>query len=162
MQLEFMAIQDTLAIQTSSTQENSERIIQCIYDFGFGSFNQSTQDFTKPGNIIQLGYPPLRIDLLTEIDGVSFSECYSNRKEVEIDNLVVNFIGYWDLLKNKEKSGRHKDLDDIENLKDQQPIKAVWGKAEGINCSFSLFLAGDFNLAEYSNALAPKSLQHYL
>ncbi len=107
-----------LDIWLNSTQENSERIIQCIYDFGFGSFNLSTQDFTKPGNIIQLGYPPLRIDLLTEIDGVSFSECYSNRKEVEIDNLVVNFIGYWDLLKNKEKSGRHKDLDDIENLKD--------------------------------------------
>lgn len=107
-----------LDIWLNPTPENSERIIQCINDFGFGSFNLTTQDFTKPGNIIQLGYPPLRIDLLTEIDGVSFMECYSNRKEVEMDNLSVNFIGYWDLLKNKEKSGRLKDLDDIENLKD--------------------------------------------
>lgn len=107
-----------LDIWLNPTTENSERIIQCIHDFGFGSFNLTSHDFTKPGNIIQLGYPPLRIDLLTEIDGVSFSDCYANRKEVEIDNLSVNFIGYWDLLKNKEKSGRHKDLDDIENLKD--------------------------------------------
>ena len=41
---------------------------------------------------------------------------YNNRKEVEIEDIIVNFIGYWDLLENKKKSGRHKDLDDIENL----------------------------------------------
>lgn len=78
------------------------KIIQFINKFRFGSFNLKAQDFTKPGNIIQLGYPPLRIDLLTEIDGVTFDECYANKKEVVIDNLVVNFIGYWDLLKNKK------------------------------------------------------------
>jgi predicted nucleotidyltransferase len=59
----------------------------------------------------------LRIDLLTEIDGVTFEECYKNRKEVVIANLAVNFIGYEDLLKNKLESGRPRDLDDIDNLK---------------------------------------------
>ena len=38
------------------------------------------------------------------------------KEEVEIEDIIVNFIGYWDLLENKKKSGRHKDLDDIENL----------------------------------------------
>ena len=107
-----------LDIWLNPTPENSLKIIQCINKFGFGSFNLKAQDFTKPGNIIQLGYPPLRIDLLTEIDGVTFDECYANKKEVVIDNLVVNFIRYWDLLKNKKQTGRHKDLDDIENLKE--------------------------------------------
>jgi len=58
----------------------------------------------------------LRIDPLTEIDGVRFDECLQNRKEVDIDGLWINFIGYFDLLRNKKVSGRHKDLDDIENL----------------------------------------------
>jgi predicted nucleotidyltransferase len=63
-----------------------------------------------------LGYPPLRIDLLTSIDGVHFNECYPNRKTIKIDGLLVNFIGYSDLIKNKKASGRHQDLGDIENL----------------------------------------------
>ena len=71
----------------------------------------------KEGNVIQLGYPSLRIDLLTEIDGVTFNDCYLNRKEVEIEGIMVNFIGYHDLLINKKESGRPRDLDDIDNLK---------------------------------------------
>ena len=61
--------------------------------------------------------PPLRIDLLTEIDGGTFEECFKNRKEVVIEDLKVNFIGYNDLLKNKRESGRPRDIDDIDNLK---------------------------------------------
>lgn len=79
--------------------------------------NLTESYFTKPGNEIQLGYPPLRIDLLTEADGVTFEECFINRNEVQMDNLVVNFIGYEDLIKNKKESGRLRDIDDIENLK---------------------------------------------
>lgn len=68
------------------------------------------------GKVIQLGYPPFRIDLLTEVDGVKFNECFINRKEVEINDLVMHFIGYQDLIKNKKKSGRLRDLNDLENL----------------------------------------------
>jgi predicted nucleotidyltransferase len=85
-------------------------------EFGFSSFKLSIEDFTRPGNVFQLGHPPLRINLLTEIDGVSFNECFENRKEITIDNLQVKFIGYNDLLKNKSKSGRARDIDDIDNL----------------------------------------------
>ena len=62
-------------------------------------FQTFQRSFTKPGNVIQLGYPPLRIDLLTEIDGVTFGECFANRKEVTMEDLKVNFIGYNNLLK---------------------------------------------------------------
>lgn len=105
-----------LDIWLNPTTQNAELILKSVNEFGFSSFNLSLQDFTKPGNVIQLGYPPLRIDLLTEIDGVSFKECFDNRKEVTIDGLQVNFIGYNDLLKNKKESGRPRDIDDIENL----------------------------------------------
>ena len=106
-----------LDIWLNATPPNAERILKSVNEFGFSSFKLTQADFTKPGNVIQLGYPPLRIDLLTEIDGVTFNECFNNRKEVELDNLTVNFIGYHDLLKNKEKSGRPRDMDDLDRLK---------------------------------------------
>jgi len=106
-----------LDIWLNPAPQNAELILKSVNDFGFSSFNLTQADFTKPGNVIQLGYPPLRIDLLTEIDGVTFEECFKNRKEVTIDDLKVNFIGYNDLLKNKKESGRPRDIDDIDHLK---------------------------------------------
>ena len=106
-----------LDIWLNPTPQNAELILKSVNDFGFSSFKLNQADFTKPGNVIQLGYPPLRIDLLTEIDGVTFDECFKNRKEVIIDDLKVNFIGYDDLLKNKKESGRPRDIDDIDHLK---------------------------------------------
>jgi predicted nucleotidyltransferase len=106
-----------LDIWLNPTSKNAESILKSINEFGFSSFKLTLADFTTPGNVIQLGYPPLRIDLLTEIDGVTFEECFKNRKEVLIDDLNVNFIGYDDLLKNKKESGRPRDINDIENLK---------------------------------------------
>jgi hypothetical protein len=92
-------------------------VLKAIEEFGFASFNLTVDDLTKEGNVIQFGQPPLRIDLLTSIDGVTFAECFENRKVVRFDGLDMNFIGYHDLLKNKKASGRYKDLDDIENMK---------------------------------------------
>ena len=106
-----------LDIWLNATPKNAEQILKSVNEFGFSSFKLNEADFTKPGNVIQLGYPPFRIDLLTELDGVVFEECFKNRKEIIIENLKVNFIGYNDLLKNKKESGRPRDLDDIENLK---------------------------------------------
>ena len=106
-----------LDIWLNPTPQNADLILKSVNDFGFSSFKLNQADFTKPGNVIQLGYPPLRIDLLTEIDGVTFEECFKNRKEVIIDDLQVNFIGYDDLLKNKKESGRPRDIDDIDHLK---------------------------------------------
>jgi hypothetical protein len=106
-----------LDIWLNSTPQNAALILKAVNEFGFESFNLSQADFIKPGNVIQLGYPPIRIDLLTEIDGVAFEECYKNRLIVTIDDLLVNFISYNDLIKNKRESGRPRDIDDIDNLK---------------------------------------------
>lgn len=105
-----------LDIWLNATPENAKRIVACLREFGFGSFGLKEEDFIKAGNVVQLGYPPLRIALLTSIDGVEFADAYQNRKMVEIDGLEVAFISYQDLLKNKAASGRPRDIDDIDRL----------------------------------------------
>jgi len=105
-----------LDIWLNPTNDNATRILACVNEFGFSSFQLTEKDFLIEGNIIQLGYPPLRIDLLTQIDGVTFESCYLNKVEVEIDGINVNFISLKDLIKNKQKSGRLRDLDDINHL----------------------------------------------
>ncbi|MCW5898591.1 MAG: hypothetical protein KIT10_04915 [Flavobacteriales bacterium] len=105
-----------LDIWLNPTVPNAERVLRAITDFGFGSFQLTVADLTKEGNVIQFGQPPLRIDLLTAIDGVTFDACYANRKEVTFDGLAMNFIGYHDLVTNKRATGRHRDLDDVENM----------------------------------------------
>jgi predicted nucleotidyltransferase len=96
--------------------ENVDNLLQALEQFGFSSLGLQAEDFLTPDQIIQLGYPPNRIDLLTTIDGVNFENCYPLRLEVTIDNIVVNFIDLDNLRKNKEASGRLQDLADLENL----------------------------------------------
>ena len=105
-----------LDIWINSTTENAKSVLKCVEDFGFASYRLSVSDFTKPGNIIQLGYPPVRIDIINLVDGVNFAECYKNKKDVTADDITLYFIGYDDLLKNKKKTSRPRDIDDIENL----------------------------------------------
>lgn len=95
---------------------NADRIIKVLEQFGFGSLQLDVQDFLVPNQIIQLGYPPARIDLITSLPGVSFEECYALRVLVPIDDIVVNFIDLENLKKNKKASGRLQDLADLENL----------------------------------------------
>lgn len=91
-----------------------------VNDFGFGSIGFNVEDFSKPNLINQIGYPPLRIDILTSIDGVSFSEAYTEKLEIELaEDLKVNYIGLNELIKNKKSSGRKIDLADIDDLKKQ-------------------------------------------
>ena len=105
-----------LDIWLNPTESNAMKILKAIDDFGFASIGLTKTDLTKEVNIIQIGYPPLRIDLLTQIDGVSFDACNENKTIAIIDELAIPFISYGDLLKNKKASGRYRDLDDLENL----------------------------------------------
>ena len=105
-----------LDIWFNPTTENVEKILNVLVEFGFSSLQIHKEDLLKPGNIIQLGFPPVRIDLLNEIDGVDFFSCYSRRITVTSDEPVVNYICLPDLINNKKASGRHRDLDDLENL----------------------------------------------
>jgi len=104
-------------IWIKTSEVNSEMMIKILGEFGFNSDDIKKEDFLKLDNVIQLGYPPYRIDLMMLIDGVTFDECYANRIKKEIDEIEIDFIGYDDLIKNKRASGREKDINDINNLK---------------------------------------------
>jgi len=98
------------------TEENANRIVEVLDRFGFGSLNLTIKDFTKDDQIIQLGYPPNRINIITSVTGLTFTECYPKRNSFSIEGVEVQTISLEDLKKNKKASGRYKDLDDLENL----------------------------------------------
>jgi hypothetical protein len=98
------------------SEENSQKIITALTEFGFGSLGLTAQDFQEPHQIIQLGYPPNRIDLITSPDGIDFQTCYDSKIEVILDDIAVKFIDLDNLKKNKLASGRLQDLADLENL----------------------------------------------
>ncbi len=95
---------------------NIRKLIEAIKAFGFGGLNLEIEDFMTPENIIQLGYEPYRIDLLVDVDGVDFEECYERRTTTEIDGTEVEFLSINDLISAKKKSGRLQDLADAEQL----------------------------------------------
>jgi predicted nucleotidyltransferase len=98
------------------TVENASNILRALDQFGFGSLGVKESDFTVPDQMLQLGHPPARIDMLTTLPGVEFSECYDARVTVEVDGVAVNCIDLENLKRNKKATGRHQDLADLENL----------------------------------------------
>lgn len=98
------------------SSENAERLIEAIMEFGFSDLRLSPDDFTQPNSVVQLGYPPNRVDLLTSISGVDFEEAWNSRLGGELDGLPVSFLGWDALLKNKRASGRSQDLADVSKL----------------------------------------------
>jgi Nucleotidyl transferase of unknown function (DUF2204) len=95
--------------------DNLQRLLEALSDFGFASLGLSARDFDAD-NVIQLGQPPRRIDLLTQIDGVEFDDCFARRETVDISGLRMNIIGLADFKTNKRATGRLKDLADLESL----------------------------------------------
>jgi hypothetical protein len=98
------------------TPENADRVVQALEQFGFGSLGLKPADFLEPSQVIQLGYPPRRIDLLTSLKGVDFNDCYQDRTTIVIEGMNIDFINLANLKKNKQATGRHQDLADLENL----------------------------------------------
>jgi predicted nucleotidyltransferase len=96
--------------------ENAESLLTALGDFGFGSVGLVVNDFTEPGRVVQLGYPPVRIDLLTSIDGVEFEACFERRVEIVVEGVPVPFIALDDLRRNKASSGRPQDIADLAAL----------------------------------------------
>jgi len=97
--------------------ENAENILQVLKDFGFQKLEITNEDLTNPDRIIQLGYPPLRIDLLTDIDGVDFSTAWENKDSSNYGKQKINIISRELFIRNKLASGRQKDKEDLEKLK---------------------------------------------
>jgi hypothetical protein len=95
---------------------NAERLLAVLGQFGFGSLGVVKEDLTTPNRVIQLGFPPARIDLLTSIDGCDFAACQSRKSVFVLDGLELSFISIEDFKVNKRATGRHKDLADLEAL----------------------------------------------
>ena len=99
-----------------SSQENAERVVKVLRDFGFPGDDVTTETITGERDIIRMGFEPTRLGLFTRIPGVIFTECFERRIFVRIGSMDVPFIGLEDLKVNKKASGRHKDLQDLEEL----------------------------------------------
>jgi hypothetical protein len=95
---------------------NAERVLSALRQFGFGDLGITRDDLTTADRVIQLGYPPGRIDLLTSIDGVDFAESFPRRMTVPVDGVELHFICLDDFRTNKKAVGRHQDLADLEAL----------------------------------------------
>ena len=96
--------------------KNAEHVMNALNDFGFGQTGLTEEDFTKPDNVIQLGVPPVRIDIITSISGVTWEEAYSGAVDGNYGDIAVKYIGVNEFIKNKRKTAREKDLADIEAL----------------------------------------------
>ena len=96
--------------------KNATRLVEVFNRFGLASFGLTRNDFLSKESVIQIGHPPHRIDIVLDIDGVSFEKAYPNKQLVQIDGVPISFIGLEDLKKNKKATGRFRDLDDLENL----------------------------------------------
>lgn len=106
-----------LDIWIDVSESNADKMLYVLADFGMASLGIEREDFLEDGIITQIGYPPLRIDILNQIDGVDFITAYTNKQIIDVDGLLVNYIGLDDLIKNKEASGRHQDISDVKSLR---------------------------------------------
>lgn len=94
--------------------DNAARIIQVLDEFGFGSVGLTAADFEKEGKVVQLGFPPVRVDIITSITGVTWEQARLGRVEGPFGDIVVYFIGRPEFVANKRALGRKKDLADLE------------------------------------------------
>ncbi|HEX9984377.1 MAG TPA: DUF6036 family nucleotidyltransferase [Thermoanaerobaculia bacterium] len=100
-----------------TTTENAQRLLRVLDMFGFGGIGIAEDDLITQGRVISLGQPPNRIDILTSISGVGFDSAWESRVQTVMDDQPVTLLGWTDLLKNKEASGRQKDKADLEKLR---------------------------------------------
>lgn len=97
---------------------NARKMAIVLGEFGFVGLTPN--DFLTPGEFVQLGFPPNRIDIITSCEGLDFDPCYASRMQVEVDNLTLDFLDYKSLIINKKTVGRPQDLGDVDNLQKKQ------------------------------------------
>lgn len=98
------------------SEENAEKILKSLQEFGFTTPELTKELFLKDKQIVRMGVPPFRLEVSTYIDGVDFDECFAEKEIVKFDEVSVNLISLKQLKINKKASGRYKDLNDLENL----------------------------------------------
>ena len=95
---------------------NADRVLTALEEFGFGALGLTQADFKKPGQVIQLGHPPVRVDLVTSLTGVTWTEAAAGRQLGKYGDVPVQFLGRKEFLSNKRAMARKKDLADLEAL----------------------------------------------
>jgi hypothetical protein len=98
------------------TQENALRAYNALEVFGAPLLDLKPEDLSYPGIVYQMGVPPYRIDILTEISGVSFEEAWQNHEVSRFQEMEIPVISFVALVKNKQVTGRTKDLFDLDLL----------------------------------------------
>jgi hypothetical protein len=98
--------------------DNARRVWRALVDFGapVDALDITPADFETRGRVVQLGTPPRRIDILTEISAVEFEDAWATRLMAEVEGMELAFLGRESLIKNKIASGRPKDLADVQAL----------------------------------------------
>ena len=105
-----------LDILVEPSLQNARKVLAALNDFGFGELALSEQDFIEPGQIIQLGYEPVRIDLITSIKGMDFENIWSNRSFGKFGDTDTFFIGLAEFIQSKKNADRLQDIADLELL----------------------------------------------
>jgi hypothetical protein len=103
-------------ILVNPDDNNAKRILAALAEFGFESLDLSESDFAKLNNVIQLGVPPVRVDIMTSLTAVTWDKAQAGKVSGNYDRTTVYFIGRDDLIANKKALGRRKDIADLEAL----------------------------------------------
>jgi hypothetical protein len=109
-----------LDIWISVDQENATAVFKSLKEFGAPLAEMTEVDFSQEGYFYQMGLPPVRVDILMGIPGLTFDKAWQRRVEVDFDGLLVKFISREDLITSKKASGRPQDLIDAELLSYKQ------------------------------------------
>lgn len=118
---------EALDLLVRPDRENATRIMQALTDFGFGAIGLTVEDFIADDRVIQLGRAPNRVDLLTRLWGVEFSEAWRRRVPGQLDRIPVSMLSREDLIRNKRATARPQDLADaaaLEALEEREPGEA--------------------------------------
>ncbi|HKJ37997.1 MAG TPA: hypothetical protein VJ972_04430 [Anaerolineales bacterium] len=107
---------DDMDIWVAVHPDNAQKLVSALKAFGLNDPNLTPDLFLQKPKIVRMGFPPMRLEISTSISGVDFKECYQTRIVDTLDDIEVNLIDLEHLKKNKEASGRAKDIADLENL----------------------------------------------
>lgn len=105
-----------LDVWVDATPENAVKVMSALEQFGAPTGQVRTEDFSRPGIVFQMGLPPVRIDVLTELSGLTFHEAWSSRTRAAFGPITADVIGRDAFIKNKRATGRARDLGDVEAL----------------------------------------------
>ena len=109
-----------LDIYVKPDAPNASHILAALKEFGFGSLELTEKDFTEPHRVIQLGMPPVRIDLLTSLTGLTWNDAEEGELEGKLGDVPVLYLGKKEYIHNKRALGRQKDLADAEVLEENE------------------------------------------